>query len=352
MVEILFSLFMTSAPAHAGDTLYLQSGQVNVDDALKDFDWERDRRHRKDLLRGDKKTHLFIVQFRSAITDRDRQDLNTLKARVLGYVPDDAYVVEATGVVAQTIRLSSTRVRDVLKFESQWKISPQLKDADESTKVEVSTCSGKTFEARVRSAADLERLADQEQTLWIAPAQSVTHDADESDDGNSDGPMGAGGHLPRHEKRGAGDVVGRILESQLIDGEEAKAEELSSQPKRQAASANEDDSSDSGLSVENEKGIALGETDTYPLAVRRRGHVRIELTYDDAEAARCADAEFVNEVSVTVKDSEGHEQTQSGPHSVLEFIVAKGSYDIHVHGENVPTAVGGRQPYTLHVSVD
>jgi serine protease AprX len=116
---VLAAAFIISAQAFAGDTLHFKTGDVNS------------QVHAAQLAGRALKsgTAYYIVQFNDPIRLEDRQNLTTLGAKIVRYVPDDALVVKATAAIVATIKRSSTAVHEVLPFEPRWRQSTDFTPA-------------------------------------------------------------------------------------------------------------------------------------------------------------------------------------------------------------------------------
>ena len=123
VVFILVAALMSIAPsAFAGDSLHLKQGRVNTVLPLANAPWLTQALKDHATL----STRYYVVQFKEKILAEDRRNLETLGARILRYLPDDAFVVRATALQMQTIVKSSVRIRTTLPYISQWKLSPDF----------------------------------------------------------------------------------------------------------------------------------------------------------------------------------------------------------------------------------
>lgn len=68
----------------------------------------------------------FLVQFKTKITELDKENLAQHGVEVLRYVPDDALIVRGTLAQAQHVLAEMQNLQAVIDFEAQYKISPQL----------------------------------------------------------------------------------------------------------------------------------------------------------------------------------------------------------------------------------
>lgn len=142
----------------------------------------------------------FVVQFKSVIRAEDRQNLATLGARIVRYIPDDALIVKADGQVANTILHSSQTVFAVVPFRPEWKTAQEFTRASVFTRhqredvmiqlfpgesssglvAKISSLPGArviSHSARVVvasvSRAQVEKLAEGEGVEWIEPAPRI-----------------------------------------------------------------------------------------------------------------------------------------------------------------------------------
>ncbi|MGE0615400.1 MAG: S8 family serine peptidase [Bacteriovoracia bacterium] len=105
--------------AVAGDTLHLLRGDV----ALRDESAEVLQQAGPSLLDDER---VFVVQFQSTIQAADRTGLEAEGLVILGYLPDDAYLVRGPSGAAGTVVGALTNVRAVSEFKGEWKLSPSL----------------------------------------------------------------------------------------------------------------------------------------------------------------------------------------------------------------------------------
>lgn len=106
------AIFILHSASFAGELLRFKSGDVNTEAKAR-------------LMTLTPKTgkNIFVVQFKSVIGAEDRQNLTTLGAIILRYIPDDALVVRADSRMAMSIARSSLNVRSVMPFQAEWKTS-------------------------------------------------------------------------------------------------------------------------------------------------------------------------------------------------------------------------------------
>ena len=120
LVAIVFTALtaVTASLANAGEILRMKSGDVDL------------RVLASRMSAPQEGEHVYAVQFQNHVTREDRQNLTTLGAQILRYLPDDALVVRASAKTARTIEGSSSAIRAVSVFDDQWKISPSLGPAN------------------------------------------------------------------------------------------------------------------------------------------------------------------------------------------------------------------------------
>ena len=123
IILLLIASLFFAYTADAGDALHFDNATIETEQ--QDLDDVRELRKIRSEI-DEQNVKLFVVQFNAPIQLSDRQNLETLKAQVVSYIPDDALVIRSTPKVAQTIRMSSPSVRVVLPYESSWKISSEL----------------------------------------------------------------------------------------------------------------------------------------------------------------------------------------------------------------------------------
>ena len=109
-------VFLIGQNAFSGELLKLRVGTVRPASIAA----------RWDLVQNNNAPRAFVVQFRQHITNLDRQNVASLGARVLRYLPDDALVVMATSQVAQSILQSSNAIASLVPFDPAWKLAPEL----------------------------------------------------------------------------------------------------------------------------------------------------------------------------------------------------------------------------------
>lgn len=154
--------------AQAGDVLRLKRGTVRPAEIERNWDV---------TVKSDV-TRTFVVQFRQPITLGDRQNLMSLGAKILRYIPDDALVVAASSKIAKTIEQSSPAVSSVISFEPEWKVSPEIMPASVFSAKSVNVYHVRLFPGlssqaerqireKIASVAGVEVLESQERSMVI-----------------------------------------------------------------------------------------------------------------------------------------------------------------------------------------
>ena len=192
---ISLGALVISTSAFAGEKLRFVQGELDTKDASSFEQMVPMNVPRNESVSSQN----YVVQFKSAITEADKQWLKKLKVEVLQYIPDDAYLVSNVKVAIQTLQ-SNPRVNGVVPFLSTWKISPQfdersvfnaeqreavliqvLRESDLQNvvqilssipQVEVKESSGRYIVA-LSPKKDLERISTLENVLWIQPVPQV-----------------------------------------------------------------------------------------------------------------------------------------------------------------------------------
>lgn len=121
MVAVM--LLALGQAALAGEVLRLQAGEVKPNDvsSLSRFMATADRAQLAS-------TRLYVVQFKDAIKNQDRELLNSKGLRLHQYLPDDAFLVEGEpSAIRAATELS--QVQAVIPFLPQWKKSQDLPKA-------------------------------------------------------------------------------------------------------------------------------------------------------------------------------------------------------------------------------
>ena len=350
VIFVLASLFLAFA-AEAGSALHFDNTSIETEQ--QNLDEVRElRKIRSEINETSRK--LYVVQFNAPIQLWDRQNLETLKANVVSYIPDDALVIEASPKVAQTIRMSSPNVRVVLSYEPSWKLSSELplpsvltKDqlVDANIKFTSEKAAQKSLE-QVQSLPDTEIVsADAEQVtlrtspvnleplsaldtvVWIASVIEAAVTGESSEDK-------------------AKEVTEYLIESRELANPSPAVVEAA------VRHSNGDTLSlAKALIIDEAKGVSGGEQHVYPINVEQYGKLSVTLLYKDEEASPVAAQALANDLDLVVVDPMGIESSLSDrnqPFEHVEFGTSSGAYEIRIKGMNVPA---GKQPYALLVSV-
>jgi serine protease AprX len=109
------------------------------------------------------------------------------------------------------------------------------------------------------------------------------------------------------------------------------------------------------LIIDEQKGLATGETHTYPVKVTAQGKITATLMYTDAPASAGAAKALVNDLDLVLVDASGRE-TSANDHinngELIETAIAPGTYEVRVKGTSVPQGItSGKQPYALVLSI-
>lgn len=351
LILLLASIFIAFT-ARAGEALYFDNAKVETEQ--QNLDEVRELRK----IRSEVDTrvhHLFVVQFNSAIQLSDRLNLETLKAEVISYIPDDALVIKATPKVAQTIRMSSPNVRLVMPYDPSWKISSDLPLPSVLTKDQL-------VDANVKfsSEKDANHSLQQVQSLPETEIVSVTNDQVTV----RTSPI----NIAPISTIDTVVWIASVLES-AVTGEANKNKEkeiteyLVEKRKFEAPSHTlvsaalkhtngETLNLSKALIIDEVRGIAAGEQHVYPINVNEYGKLKVTLYYNDREFSPVAGKPLANDLDVVIVDPSGDENAlndRSQPFEHIEFGARKGPYEVRVKGVNVPA---GKQTYSLLVSIE
>lgn len=156
---ILVATFASTVTAQAGTMLRLNAGTVETKRAERLFSAQ---------AVNPAATQDLIVQFKNAITEKDKAELKALGAEIFGYLPDDALMIRASVAKIQQWR-THAGVEAVLPFKADYKISTNFDPASIFNKDEQTAILVKAF--KVVETKDI--------ALHIKNmAQSVVHTAD------------------------------------------------------------------------------------------------------------------------------------------------------------------------------
>lgn len=112
---------------------------------------------------------------------------------------------------------------------------------------------------------------------------------------------------------------------------------------------------DHSLLFDEKVGVASNETMKFPLRTSRSGKVIVSLVWTDAPASPSAQKALVNDLDLAIVDSLGREiasRDRVNNFEVIERSLSPGDYEIVVRGVNVPHGKGGKQPFSLVVSLE
>lgn len=350
VILVLASLFLAFA-AEAGTALQFDNATIETEQ--QNLDEVRELRKIRSEV-NETSFKLYVVQFNSPIQLWDRQNLETLKAEVVSYIPDDALVVRASPKIAQTIRMSSPSVRVVLPYEPSWKVSSELplpsvltknqlvdasikftseKAAQQSlvrvqSLPETEILSSESAQVTLRtSPVNLEPISALDTVVWIASVieSAVTGEV----------------HTDKENE-----VAEYLIESRELTNPSPAVIEAA------VRHSNGDTLSlAKALIIDEAVGVAAGEQHVYPINVEQYGKLSVTLLYTDEEASPVAGLPLANDLDLVVVDPMGNESSLSDrnqPFEHVQFGTEAGAYEIRIKGMNVPA---GKQPYALLVSV-
>ena len=110
------------------------------------------------------------------------------------------------------------------------------------------------------------------------------------------------------------------------------------------------------LIVDEQTGLATGETQVYPVKVSAAGKLTATLVYTDAPGSAGAAKALVNDLDLVLVDGAGKEMTLNdhiNNNEMIETAVVPGNYEIRVKGFSVPQGISaGKQPYALVISAN
>lgn len=351
VILVLATIFIAFT-ARAGDALYFDNAKVATEQQNLD-DVRENTKNRTEI--DEQSRHLYVVQFNSAIQLSDRQNLETLKAEVINYIPDDALVIRSSPKVAQTIRMSSPNIRVVMPYDPSWKITSELplpsiltkdqlvdanvkftseKDANRSVQQvqkmpETEIVSMNKDQVTLRtSPVNLAPISTLDTVVWIA---SVLESA-VTGDSNKDRIKEVTDYLVEERKFQAPSQT--VIEAAIRH---------SSDDKLKLSKA---------MIIDETRGVSSGEQHVYPINVNQYGKLSVTLLYNDGDFSPVSGKPLANDLDVVIVDDRGNEtalndRTQSFEH--VEFGASKGPYEVRVKGVNVPA---GKQPYALLVSIE
>lgn len=124
-----FSFLTFASQVEAGEILHLKSGRVDptaLPMLSSQFGVRGSRQHQRAITKEEVD---FVIQFRDVIQAEDHRNLVTLGAKIVRYLPDDAFVMRTTPFIARTIEFSSNRIRAVVPYRADWRISSEFDPA-------------------------------------------------------------------------------------------------------------------------------------------------------------------------------------------------------------------------------
>ena len=350
VIFVLASLFLAFA-AEAGSALHFDNTSIETEQ--QNLDEVRElRKIRSEINETSRK--LYVVQFNAPIQLWDRQNLETLKANVVSYIPDDALVIEASPKVAQTIRMSSPNVRVVLSYEPSWKLSSELPLPSVLTKDQL-------VDANIKFTSEKAAQKSLEQVQSLPDTEIVSADAEQVTLRTS--PVNL-------EPLSALDTVvwiASVIEAAVTgESSEDKAKEVTEYLIESRELANPSPAVIEGavrhsngdtlslakaLIIDEVEGVSAGEQHVYPINVEQYGKLSVTLLYKDEESSPVAAQALANDLDLVVVDPMGIESSLSDRNQPFEHVgfgTSSGAYEIRIKGMNVPA---GKQPYALLVSV-
>ncbi|MNJ94745.1 Serine protease AprX [compost metagenome] len=133
--------------ASAGSFLRLNSGTINTKEVANNYaaTWTLDA-----------KASDYIVQFKAAVTEKDKAALRAQGFEVFGYLPDDALVVRGTAQGLKAFKAASAGVNAVVKYAPSYKVSHLFDAASVFNKDTLTNVLIKTFKS-----SEAEGLASQ-----------------------------------------------------------------------------------------------------------------------------------------------------------------------------------------------
>ncbi len=350
VILVLASLFVAFA-AEAGSALHFDNATVETEQ--QDLEEVRELRKIRSEI-NETSLKLYVVQFNAPIQLWDRQNLETLKAQVISYIPDDALVMRASPKIAQTIRMSSPNVRVVLPYEPSWKVSSELPLPSVLTKDQL-------IDANIKFTSEKAAQQSLQQVQSLPETEIVSTNAEQVTLRTS--PI----NLAPISALDTVVWIASVIESAVTGDTHAdktkevteyviESRELTNPSPALIDAAVRHSTGDTlslakALIIDEAKGVAAGEQHVYPINVEQFGKLSVTLLYTDKEASPVAGLPLANDLDLVVVDPMGNESSLSDrnqPFEHVEFGTEAGAYEIRIKGINVPA---GKQPYALLVSV-
>jgi subtilisin family serine protease len=162
-VCVFFIIASMSSLAQAGTVLRLNAGRV---------DSKRVEGMMSAQLSSSTAPQDLIIQFKNAITEKDKAELKALGAEIFGYLPDDALMVRASFSKIQQWRVHAA-VEAVLPFKADYKVSTSFDPASVFNKEEQAAILVKTFKVTETKdiASKIKNFA--QSTVHVAQGKSI-----------------------------------------------------------------------------------------------------------------------------------------------------------------------------------
>lgn len=355
------------------DSEYEDLSQLAFSKSSRKPTWVGTKEKRPRKKADSRATKHFVVQMRDRIAAEDLANFKSFKLKPLQYLPDDAVVIATTARKMQVLSRSSPRIYAIAPYRPEWKLAPELGASSVFSGDPVLRANIRLFPdedakavltklVKSRKTSGFEVLSATEQTIVVEGRRSAFHVF-----ANSDAVQWIS---PQHESRDS--EYGNDEESAMVAAPGIVAEirdylqrerklQQPSQAMIKAALMHAGDRTGDGaidkpinlqgaLLVDEKQGLAAGENHVYPVKVARSTELSVTLVYTDASHPEAAAVPLVNDLDVTVVDSNGRRfglNDRLNDREYLSLKVAAGSYSIEVRGTNVPL---GRQGYSLIVS--
>ncbi|MGZ3770558.1 MAG: S8 family serine peptidase, partial [Bdellovibrio sp.] len=151
--------------ANAGTVLKLNAGNIDTNKIFSNYaaSWG------KDTEASD-----YIVQFKKAVTQKDKAALKGSQFEIFGYLPEDALVVRGTYANLLNFKNSHAEVQAVVKYAPTYKVSSAFTAASVFNRDTVQSVLVKTFKASETSAiADKIAALNPQVTLQVVAGKNV-----------------------------------------------------------------------------------------------------------------------------------------------------------------------------------
>jgi hypothetical protein len=339
-----------------------------------------------------------VVQMAEPIQPSDRLNLESLGAKIMGYISSTTLLILAHPYVSQAVAISSPAVKSVKAFTPDQKIAPELRlalsglhpagrnsgaskmkvllhsfpgsekallaELRHIKKLTVSRALSLTNEkspfAMEVSSQDVVRMSALKSVQWVDlnPPTSVV--PDES--------SGVGSLRLDSKPDPAQVAAAEVVASPL--GREVRTALNGMRPKKPASNniieavakhVGQAKLADSGLArwllIDDETGVAQGEERVYPIRVENSSRLKATLVYTDAKKLHTSDTTLVNDLEIVLLDKSGNEVLASDQGRRVEQIdteLSAGDYEVRVKGLRVPLGSTARnqQPFSLVISAN